>query len=156
MTLKPMQCMNITRAIHGMCQLGDMIYTVGGTMTNDENSSLNKAERFDTSSERWTSISDCKYKTSGSCLVASKDKHIIKIGGKLDIFTPCTAIEVYDIARDLWVHNLVISNSRNLIINSVGQGTYVYHSMHALLISVTDKSQSSEDQFMMLNPMRVQ
>lgn len=97
--------MNTTRAIHGMCQLGDMIYTVGGTLTNDENSSLNKAERFDITSERWTSISDCKYKTSGSCLVGSKDKHIIKIGGKLDIFTHCTAIEVYDIARDLWVHN---------------------------------------------------
>lgn len=97
--------MGVNRAIHGICQVKDQIYVVGGTLTNDENSSISKAERFDSHNMRWTPISDCKYKTSGSCLVAYKEKNIIKIGGKLDIFTPCTSIEVYDIAQDIWVSN---------------------------------------------------
>lgn len=103
MTLKPFESMSVPRAIHGICQVKDQVYAIGGTLTNDENSSLNKAERFDLQSQRWTPITDCKYKTSGSCLVGYKDKYIIKIGGKLDIFTPCTSIEVYDISKDTWV-----------------------------------------------------
>jgi hypothetical protein len=57
---------------------------------------------MDLATLRWTPIADSKHKTSGSCLVGYRDKYILKIGGKVDIFTPCTAIEVYEIARDYW------------------------------------------------------
>lgn len=57
---------------------------------------------MDLNTQRWTLITESKYKTSGSCLVGYRDRYIIKIGGKVDIFTPCTAIEVYEISKDYW------------------------------------------------------
>jgi len=57
---------------------------------------------MDLNTQRWVPISDSKYKSSGSCLVGLRDRYILKIGGKVDIFTPCTVIEIYEIPRDTW------------------------------------------------------
>jgi hypothetical protein len=75
---------------------------MGGSLTNDENGSISKCERMDLASFRWTPIADCKYKSCGSSSVAYKEKYIIKIGGKVDLFTPCAAIEIYEVLRDQW------------------------------------------------------
>jgi hypothetical protein len=35
--------------------------------------------------------------------VGYRDNFIIKIGGKIDIFTPSSIIEVYDTTKDFWI-----------------------------------------------------
>ena len=62
---------------------------------------MNKCEKFDLQAFRWIQISDCRVKCSGSALSVFNNK-IIKIGGKLDIFTPCSNIEIYDPIKDKW------------------------------------------------------
>jgi hypothetical protein len=82
--------------------LGNYLYAFAGTSTNDENACISKCEKMDLQTLRWTPISDCKYKTTGSAVLPYGDRFIFKIGGKIDIFTPCTAVEVYDVQKDSW------------------------------------------------------
>jgi len=83
---------------------------VGGTTSNDENSSIAKCERLDLEKKSWSSIPDCKMKTSGCALVALRNRYIVKIGGKIDIFTPSTGIEVFDVTENRWVQLRIVYN----------------------------------------------
>jgi hypothetical protein len=76
---------------------------VGGTIANDENSSIAKCEKLDLETKVWSALPDCKVKTSGCALIAFKNRFIFKIGGKIDIFTPSTAIEAFDLTEGRWV-----------------------------------------------------
>ena len=101
MELQKHQNMAHPRALCSAVFYNNSVYVVGGTVTNDENGSMNKCERFDLHSCRWSQISDCKVKSCGSALTVFNEK-IIKIGGKTDIFTPCSNIELYDPLKDRW------------------------------------------------------
>lgn len=87
------------------------MYVVGGTQSNDENNSIAKAERLNLSTRKWQTIADPQYKCSGCCL-AQGGRSLVKIGGKVDIFTPCNYIEVYNLQSDNWVQMIVSSRQR--------------------------------------------
>lgn len=95
--------MILPRSMTTACQVDNYLYVVGGSTTNDENTSIAKAERMDLSTRKWYSIEDPYYKVCGCALVSIDSNTIIKIGGKSDIFTPCNSIESYDIKKNQWV-----------------------------------------------------
>ncbi|KAM3137707.1 hypothetical protein pb186bvf_010127 [Paramecium bursaria] len=101
LTLLPHSEMILPRAMTACCQYDDYLYVVGGTTTNDENTSIAKAERLNLNTRKWTSISDPQHKCSG-CSLVHHGKYLVKIGGKTDIFTPCNQIELYEISKDNW------------------------------------------------------
>ncbi|CAD8193964.1 unnamed protein product [Paramecium pentaurelia] len=94
--------MILARSMTSACQVDNFLYVVGGSSTNDENTSIAKAEKLDLTTRKWYSIEDPFYKTTGCALVSIDYNTLIKIGGKCDIFTPCNQIESYDIQKNLW------------------------------------------------------
>lgn len=88
--------------------MDNFLYVVGGSSTNDENTSLAKAEKLDLTTRKWYTIEDPFYKSTGCALVAIDYNTLIKIGGKCDIFTPCNSVESYDIQKNLWVFYIII------------------------------------------------
>ena len=52
--------MNYPRSNHGICQIDNTIYVVGGFEFEDENSSLDTAEKFE--GGRWQSIKRCIFR----------------------------------------------------------------------------------------------
>ncbi|CAD8162251.1 unnamed protein product [Paramecium octaurelia] len=94
--------MVLPRSLTSACQVDNFLYVVGGSSTNDENTSLAKAEKLDLTTRKWYTIEDPFYKTTGCALVATDYNTLIKIGGKCDIFTPCNSVESYDIQKNLW------------------------------------------------------
>ncbi|CAD8212694.1 unnamed protein product [Paramecium pentaurelia] len=94
--------MVLPRSMTSACQIDNFIFVVGGSSTNDENTSIAKAEKLDLNSKRWQTINDPYFKCSGCALVAIDKNTLFKIGGKCDIFTPCNSIESYDILKNSW------------------------------------------------------
>jgi hypothetical protein len=83
--------------------LDKYIFAISGTQTNDENASMRKCEKMEIKTKVWTPIADCLVASSGCVAIPFNDKYIFKIGGKVNIFTPCNVIEVYDIYKNAWV-----------------------------------------------------
>ncbi|CAD8207159.1 unnamed protein product [Paramecium pentaurelia] len=94
--------MVLPRSMTSACQVDNFLFVVGGSSTNDENTSMAKAEKLDLSTKRWQTIDDPYFKCSGCALVAIDKNTLFKIGGKCDIFTPCNSIESYDIQKNSW------------------------------------------------------
>ncbi|CAK66325.1 unnamed protein product (macronuclear) [Paramecium tetraurelia] len=94
--------MVLPRSMTSACQVGNFLFVVGGSSTNDENTSMAKAEKLDLNTKRWQTIEDPYFKCSGCALVAIDHNTLFKIGGKCDIFTPCNSIESYDIQKNSW------------------------------------------------------
>ncbi|CAK65193.1 unnamed protein product (macronuclear) [Paramecium tetraurelia] len=94
--------MVLPRSMTSACQVDNFLFVVGGSSTNDENTSMAKAEKLDLNTKRWQTIEDPHFKCSGCALVAIDNNTLFKIGGKCDIFTPCNSIESYDIQKNSW------------------------------------------------------
>ena len=95
--------MNYGRAMQGVCQMDNQIFAISGTQTNDENSSFKKCEKFDLITRVWSPIADCLVASSGCVVVPFNQRYIVKVGGKINLFTPCNVIEFYDIYDNEWV-----------------------------------------------------
>ena len=100
--LDPCQNMNYPRHSHSICWADGSIYVVGGAVS-DQDEYLNKCEKFDVETSRWTIIADCKYGSVGSVLANFRDLFIFKFGGKPDSLSAWNSqIETYSIQRDEW------------------------------------------------------
>jgi kelch-like protein 10 len=90
--------MNHVRVKHCVAVLGDVLYVMGGSVSN--NSKLKSAERYDPKTLRWSTIADMNVEHSGASATALNGKVYI-VGGSSDHGTLRSA-EVYDPLTNQW------------------------------------------------------
>ncbi|EAR85568.1 kelch motif protein (macronuclear) [Tetrahymena thermophila SB210] len=100
-TLEPISSMYYPRSNHGIAFCEGYIYVCGGS-TNQDNTCLDKCERFDVEIGRWEQISSLNQKCSGCSLSQFSNRFLFKFGGNTDIFTLSNTIERYDIQLNEW------------------------------------------------------
>ncbi|KAL4497400.1 hypothetical protein ABPG72_011335 [Tetrahymena utriculariae] len=100
-TLEPISSMYYPRSNHGIAFCEGYIYVCGGS-TNQDNTCLDKCERFDVEIGRWEQISSLNQKCNGCSLSSFSNRFLFKFGGNTDIFTLSNTIERYDIQLNEW------------------------------------------------------
>ncbi|SMN18498.1 similar to Saccharomyces cerevisiae YGL197W MDS3 Putative component of the TOR regulatory pathway [Maudiozyma saulgeensis] len=127
--LSPLESPMKGRLFHSICYFGSTVYVFGGLVvsphTGYELIATNELWKLDLKNRKWSLVSNDprinrRYSHSMHVKnenVDTRDTKLIIVGGTNNISEPVTKIDIYNLTRNCWQHDIIPKESSNFVVN---------------------------------------